>query len=616
MIKKVDQTTVSAIFSLNNNTIYRIPKYQREYTWGKSEWEALFNDILENEPGYFLGSYICVSKGTMGDAELEVIDGQQRFTTILVLLTVLYQKLNEKRENLDEDETNDLNNLRKEIANRKADSLSSGKRKTVYEQRLFLQKQNTNDDDFSYILSRDGVISKRIEEPSKFGLRRLSRACKQFAYLIDDEVKKRKEEKSRVREIDILFEIVEKVEKAIMVGIEVDSNKDAYILFESLNHRGVPLSAIDLIKNTLIANAKSEMDADNSYEIWKQVLNYVGWDDYSVQERFFRQYYNAFRDSINSRYKAKGKQKYFFGNLATRTTLLDIYEKIIRTDYHMLLDDIVEKAEKYSIIINSTDLSYAYSESLEDLARISGAPSYILLLYVLSNQESLQLTDRNINEIIRTLITFFVRRSVTDTPGTRKLNQFFIDVIGAIKNKRGNAVVEAIHKEIKRVAADNRLFKEKLSGPVYDENPDATRFLLCNIEKTQRTKEINTDLWSRDESNKKYIWTIEHIFPEGERIPSSWAKMIADGDYQLAKEYQSRYVHTLGNLTITGYNSNLSNLPFEAKKNRKSREGKSIGYKNGLYLNKSVARERKWTVEKIERRTQEMVDFLLKMYKL
>ena len=70
MIKTVDQTTVADIFSINSDKVYRIPKYQREYTWGINEWDALFNDVIENDYGYFLGSYICVNSGSLNGTVL------------------------------------------------------------------------------------------------------------------------------------------------------------------------------------------------------------------------------------------------------------------------------------------------------------------------------------------------------------------------------------------------------------------------------------------------------------------------------------------------------------------------------------------------------------------
>ncbi len=592
----------------------QIPKYQREYTWGINDWDALFNDVTENDYGYFLGSYICVNSGSLNGTTLEVIDGQQRFTTIMLLLTALYEKLNALKEQMDEDERTDLANLRSELANKKQTYTSDGTKKTEYVQRLILQKQNMNDEDFSFVLSDKGIITGQKGHPKNFGNRRISKAYKHFGKLIDEKVADAKEENPNINDVGALFGIVRKFENAIMVGIEVDTNKDAYMLFESLNHRGVPLSALDLIKNTLIASAESKADADNNYEIWKQILFNVGQEDYSVQERFFRQYYNSFREELNAPYKGSDK-KYYLGYLATRTTLLDIYEKMIKSDYKSLLDDLLQKSKIYALITNNSEDEYVYTTSLADLERIAGAPSYILLLYVMSNQDELDLADGNLDEIIKTLITFFVRRNVTDVPNTRKLTQLFIDIISEVKVLRGAEVVSAVREKLISVSATDEAFESKLRGSIYDENPEATRFILCSIEAQHQTKEIYSDLWARDNSNK-YVWTIEHIFPEGENIPDAWVDMIAVGDKDRARQYRSDYVHTLGNLTITGYNQNLSNMSFEQKKDRKSKDKtKDMGYRNGLYLNQTVVYEDSWTIDRIKARTDMLVQTLKDMYK-
>lgn len=614
MIKTVGQTTIADIFSINSDRVYRIPKYQREYTWGLNEWNALFNDVTENDFGYFLGSYICVNGGSLSGTILEVIDGQQRFTSITLLLTALYEKLASHRSDLDDDDLTDLANLKNELANKKQKFAANGGKNTEFTQRLVLQKQNLNDEDYAFILSDVGIITLKKNKPANFGNRRIAKAYRHFCKLIDEEVLELKQDNSHMSDVGALFQIVRKFESVVLVGIEVDTNKDAYMLFESLNHRGVPLSALDLIKNTLIAQAEASLNADNAYEQWKQILSDVGQDDYAVQERFFRQYYNAFRDELNKPYTSSGKM-YYLGYLATRTTLLDIYEKMIKSNYSTLLNDITEKAKKYSIIVNNSEDEYSYTSALQNLARISGAPSYMLLLYILSNQKELALTDDNVNSVITILITFFVRRNLTDVPNTRKLTQLFIDIIAALRKKQGEDIVALIHSELRAVSATDAMFEEKLRGPIYEENPEAARFVLCSIESQHQTREIYSDLWSRDSSNK-YIWTIEHIFPEGENIPQEWIDMIADGDKEKAKKLRIEYVHTLGNLTVTGYNQNLSNMSFEQKRDRKSKDkSKEMGYRNGLYLNSDVVINETWTIGKIKNRTDKLVKILLDMYK-
>ena len=92
--------------------------------------------------------------------------------------------------------------------------------------------------------------------------------------------------------------------------------------------------------------------------------------------------------------------------------------------------------------------------------------------------------------------------------------------------------------------------------------------------------------------------------------------MIAGGDKSLAEEYLDRYVHKIGNLTITGYNSSLSNLAFEAKRDRINKQNRFVGYKNGLEINAEIAQKESWTIKDIETRTEALVEKLITIYKL
>ena len=620
-IKSVDQIPVSRIFPNDSSIVYKIPKYQREYTWGKYSWDALFSDVIDNEPGYFLGAYICVSTGSLGMSTLELIDGQQRFVTLSILLMALYKKLCDYRDDeeveeddqLTDDEVTDLNNLHYQLANKISEKVN-GRKTTRFEQRLILQVQNNNQDDFRYLLGECGVMEE-TSRPLNAGNRRIVRAFKFFNNAIDDFVEENLNNGIFSTEAEALFHLVDKFGSAILVGIEVDTHQDAYMLFESLNNRGVPLSAIDLIKNILIATAdRNGISADDCYEKWKTILGNIT-DDYGVQERFFRQYYNAFRDEINESFKDMDKsKKYPLGPLATRTTLLSIYEKLIKKDVKAFVKNVLTESKHYSIIVNNSDEDKLYKPEMLSLERVQGSPSYLLLLYLLANQKAMGLTDQNIVSIVNLLVKFFVRRNITDIPNTRKLTKLFMDIITAIKNMKSGVVVATIKQWLMEVSASDEDFREVLYGPLYDENYDACRFVLCALEEKNRTRENFTDLWARDNSGK-YIWTIEHIFPEGENIPKDWVNMIADGDKDLAKEYQEDYVHTLGNLTITGYNQYLSNFSFEKKRDRKSRDGsKYIGYRNGLYLNNDVVNQKKWTVDIIKERTDKIVNEIVDLF--
>ena len=605
MIKHTDPYKVSQIFSNEKTIIYKIPKYQREYTWGQKEWGLLFNDIIENDYGYFLGSIICVDKSesAMGDVELEVIDGQQRITSLSILLIALYEKLNVFKDILDEDQVTDLNNVKRELVIRRDGENIS---------RLTPQVQNDNRNDYFSLLSEKGLLTT-AEKRNYAGLRRIYKAYYYFSNAIDkfiDEIAPSTDEER----VSALFELVRRFNSAVLVSIEVETNKDAYMLFESLNNRGVPLSAIDLIKNLLISISDRDNKSEECYNKWKKIITYLS-DDYSVQERFFRQFYNAYREELNKPYKAEGKTKYALGYLATRTTLLDIYEKLLKDNYSEFLDRLEKEAKTYSILINNAsedDYIPALSDALLDLDRIQGAPSYILLLYLLSNRTSLGLNNEILKEIIEYLTKFFVRRNITDYPNTRNLTKIFMDIVSLIEGKRGKEIYDVTVKYLRENSSTDEDFERKLNGPLYLDNPDATRFLLCYYENKFKTNEIYTNLWERDSSNK-YIWTIEHIFPEGENIPEDWVNMIADGNRDLANDYLIKYAHTLGNLTITGYNQTLSNLPYEKKNNK---DGNYVGYKNGLKLNEDVVDQPSWKVNNIEKRTEKLVKFFKNEFEL
>lgn len=608
MIKHTDPYKVSQIFSNEKTIIYKIPKYQREYTWGQKEWGLLFNDIIENDYGYFLGSIICVDKSVsaMGDVELEVIDGQQRITSLSLLLISLYEKLNVFKDKLDEDQITDLNNIKRELVIR-----SNGENIA----RLTPQIQNDNRNDYFSLLCEKGLLNDK-ERKNYAGLRRIYKAYAYFSNSVDKYIEELNPQTDEDK-ISALFELVRRFNSAVLVSIEVETNKDAYMLFESLNNRGVPLSAIDLIKNLLISISDRDGKAEECYTIWKKIISYLS-DDYGVQERFFRQFYNAYRDELNKPYKTEGKTKYALGYLATRTTLLDIYEKLLKDDYMSFLNRLEAEAKNYAILINNTtedNYNERLAESLLDLDRIQGAPSYILLLYLLSNKSILNINDDIIKDIIEYLTKFFVRRNITDYPNTRNLTKIFMDIVALIDGKSGREIYDVTVNYLKENSSSDEEFEKKLNGPVYLDNPDATRFLLCYYENKFKTNEIYTDLWERDNSNK-YVWTIEHIFPEGENIPQDWVDMIANGDRDLANEYLVKYTHTLGNLTITGYNQTLSNLSYEKKNNRTNKDGNYVGYKNGLKLNEDVVDLPAWTKDNIETRTEKLVTFFKDEFKL
>ena len=115
---------------------------------------------------------------------------------------------------------------------------------------------------------------------------------------------------------------------------------------------------------------------------------------------------------------------------------------------------------------------------------------------------------------------------------------------------------------------------------------------------------------------KLFVWTIEHIFPQGDNIPASWVTMIAGGDEKKAKAIQETHVHKLGNLTISGCNSALGNKSFKDKRDRTDSKGREVGYKNGLKLNAELATSDGWSVKQFDARTTALVDQVVSLFAL
>lgn len=606
MILSVNQYQIDILIKKESNHCYIIPKYQREYTWGQRQWQELYDDIAENNEGYFIGSIICInnSKDAMQKIPLEVVDGQQRLTTLCLLLTAIYNKLNEHRSELSEDDIDELITLRKSL-------ICKGAPNDLI---LCPQVQNFNLADFKSVMADNGLI-KETRREKNWGNRKIAKCYNYFLKRLQEDI----QESSNA--IQTILDIKSKVSKAILVKIEVASHAEAYTLFESLNNRGTPLTAIDLMKNLILAKAdEKQLSSDDCFEDWQTLLGYLT-DNYATQERFFRHYYNAFKNSLNEPYREKDPNKKDpLGSIATRSNLLVIFEHLIKDNLSGFLKDILQAGQIYSQLILSAEERTNFTKDLTNLSRIQGAPSYLLLLFLLKERKKLNLSDATLLNTIQLLTRFFVRRNITDTPNTRDLNKIFMDIISKIEEQRlsGTAIYQLIYNEIQKWSASDALFKEKLSGNIYEENVGVARYVLCDLAQRAMTTETWTDLWAQNEYNSRKVfkWTIEHIFPEGKNIPDCWVDMIANGDRDLANQYLEQYVHKLGNLTITGYNSSLGNLSFIEKRDRMNKERHYVGYKNKLGINKELAEKDSWTVTDIENRTETLVKQLVEMYKL
>lgn len=596
MINSANARSISDLFNSDKDIIYFIPKYQREYVWNKNNWEALFDDIWENEESHFLGSIICInSKMDSQDKDrLELIDGQQRMTTLYILFLSLYEHLSILKESIEDEE--EILEFSTELLNLKYKLLLKSDKKSL---RLEPSYAARNKEDFEHLLSHEtNFLNGRFKWSDNAGNRRILKTYRYFK----DRLNEGRPENEEYYKYDIeeSLELLKKINSAILVKIEVSNHSDAFTLFETLNTRGVPLSPIDIIKNAFLSESEKleKGSIDDNFEKW-MILNSNLLDDYKIQDRFLRHFYNAYKNEKSIEIKGKTR--------ATRSSLIFIYDTLIKRNTETFFRKLNASSKVYNklIVPDHEDNSKNVTSKLRDLQNIGGAASYQLLMYVFEN---FSLDNINKTELIEYLVKFFFRRSITDLPPTRDLDKIFIEIIKDFHESKTYSL-EVIINHIESIStyANDKQFLEKLKGDLYDENAGATRFILCKIEElNNKTKEIYTDLWARDEKNL-FIWTIEHIFPQGKNIPKHWVEMIANDDAQEAKKIQNELVHTLGNLTLTGYNSQLSNLSFSKKRDRTNKEKSYVGYKNGLFLNDTLKDKETWNRKDIMTRGETII---------
>ena len=602
---------------------FHVPKYQREYTWKKWQWEQLLNDIEENDPGYFMGSIICVNdmqKITTGDELIfEVVDGQQRLTTLSLLLAAIHSKLTDAMDTYEPTDDQDkeearscITNIRAKLVKRKKDAkleeagaFKVGK--NVYFLRMQPSAQNHNLEDYLYLLSEAGLIETQPKQPY-VGNRLFGRAYSFFQEKLSADVTE-------------LLKLMERINQLMFVQITVDSQADAFTLFESLNNRGVPLSAMEIIKNKMLAQMekKHDINIDDSFEKWQNLVEAI--PDANDQERFLRHFYNAFKNRKEIKVDKVTR--------ATRSLIIRIYETLINRDAAVLFEKLTQGATTYGKLLRSDFEQKSIATSLTELDRISSAPVYLLLLYLFS-LETTQFQDKDfLEKVVDLLARYFIRRNVTDNPPTRQIDQALIDVVESCAEHINdnqkltfNWFVEKLINNAKPASLEE--FKTALDGHIYDSNSGMARYVLIQIDTLHHSREYKPDFWARDDKGR-FIWTVEHVLPQAEKLPAHWMNMIAEGDRQKAGDLQDEWVHRLGNLTLSGYNSDLATGAFE-KKQKLSKDRSflghkiNIGYQNNLALNSlefetkdgkfSLATAPHWNADMIKARTKLMVDLV------
>jgi hypothetical protein len=464
-----------------------------------------------------------------------------------------------------------------------------------------------------YILKESGILPEG-NAPKWISIRILHKAYDYFLQHIPSD-------------LSGLYDLLDRIYAMSFIHIVEASQAKAFMLFETLNYRGVPLSAIDIIKNKMLATLESKFKVkiEESYSQWLKLMELLPED--TDQDRFLRQLYNAFKFQPEIKIEKITR--------ATSSNIISIYETLIKKDAKFIFSELIQKAEIYNQILEPEKYPESrLTTALIDLERIGAAPSYTFLLYLFSLPDDV-FTEPCIKEkTVELICKYYFRRNVTDFPNTRDLDSINIDLIEQSQKEidEGRKLDFAfISRTIllgKGKPASHEKFKQALPDNLFYNNESMARYALAKLDETSHTREYAPNLWQRNEKGL-YVWTVEHIFPQGQNIPTEWVEMIADGKKEEAEKIQSEWVHCLGNLTLSGYNSKLSNQSF-ARKQAKSVANVfgmpiNIGYKNGLALNNipfvvngkefTLANADKWNLSYIKSRNIVIVNLLTRLFK-
>ncbi|EKD23503.1 MAG: hypothetical protein ACD_81C00234G0004 [uncultured bacterium] len=411
MIYNTNHYTISDLFREGGNVRYVIPKFQREYIWSRENWQVLFDDMVEgNGEGNFIGSILCVKNentATLGVQELEVVDGQQRLATI----TVLYCALHAALKALPADAAGGANELLQTIKTRIVQG--GGEAWT----RIILSEQHGNLVDFEALLADLGLLKIGTEVRG----RKARKIYKAYDYFL-----------GRLKEYDLegLKKLFTWIDSILVVMIEVSSHADAFMLFEGLNDRGVPLAAGDLIKNKMLSELeRGGMDIDEAFKGWNLFLENV--INHAIQERFLRQYYNAFH-LYRPEIKVGTIEK------ATKANLVKIYETLVIKDAKLIFNELVAKSAMYHAVIKSDKNDPLFGTmvtELEALADAKASPAYMVLLYLIASG----VTDKDFyKKVIDALTRYFNKRNLTEYHEEKDVDLFFMELIKKIEEDRAN----------------------------------------------------------------------------------------------------------------------------------------------------------------------------------
>ena len=534
---------------LNGNRQFLTPVYQRYYGWDIEQCTRLWNDIVEMQKkgraGHFVGSIVNIAEQAMptGIQKFMIIDGQQRMTTLSLLLLAL-------RDYAIKD-PNDAT-----INARRIDSM------------LLKNEYESGDERYKLLLTEtDRDILIRLVEKMPIPVDTRSKLLDNYKFFAG---------KIADKELQPA-EVYESIGKLQIVNITLDrSIDDAQAIFESLNSTGKELSESDLIRNYVLMGLEPTEQTYVYEHFWRpmELLFVYGVQD-SVMDKFFRDYLTMKIARIPKKDRVYEEFKLYHLNCEFST---------IRE----LCQDLLTYAKYYTDMVFKRSSNPAFKSLYEDINDLRMAVSYPFLLKVHNDYADGIISEDDLKLIIRLCISYVFRRSICNIP-TNSLDKTFATLRNEVKPDDYVNSIKAFF-----VMRDD-----------YKEFPNDEKFAAAFVQRDIYSMRTRNFILSQLENygNKAPIvienYTIEHIMPQNSSLSPEWQQMLGAN----WREVQKTYLHTIGNLTLTAYNSEMSDHPFKVKMDM---EG---GFKeSALRLNAYVVKLTEWNEQRIKERAALLAD--------
>ena len=520
---------------LDGTKQFQVPIFQRRYDWKEKECKQLWDDVLrvgENEdiPSYFLGSIVSMQHGiyhASGITQLLLIDGQQRLATLSLLLSALGRAI-------------EARSVEISITQRKL------------ENRYLFNADETDKDRYKQLLTQhDKETLIQLLDNKELPANPSPRLVENYEFFED-----------RLQHAN-LEAVYKGIQKLMIVDIALEPDSDnPQLIFESLNSKGVKLEAADLIRNYMLMGQEPDFQSRLYRDYW-----------FPMEQRFGEEYIKRFnrfmRDYLTLKTQRIPNIKSVYGRFKT---------EVDNKEHPEVLEETIAEIDRYSrhyvCIALLKEEDSEIRACLEDFQDLKVEVAFPLLLGVYESYAQGLIEKAEAIEIFRLIESYVFRRAICGIP-TNTLNKTFAALTGQIDKDNYLQSLKAEFSQMtgnKRYPSDLEFKQELLIKDVY--NFDRCKYLLRKLENYERKEPIRVE-----------DYTIEHVMPQNPDLSEEWQEELGEN----WREVHEKYLHTIGNLTLTGYNSELSDHSFKEK------QAVSGGFRDSpLRLNRSLAQAERW----------------------